>query len=88
MDTVTQVQILDEAVCISLSMNTPWERYESIYSPYISIVRKTGYLTKALELKLEEGKLWIKLFKNWLCVISARAEGWVNKYNRFSYFKV
>ena len=33
MELVTQLQILDTAVCVSCCTNCPWERYESIYFP-------------------------------------------------------
>ena len=59
MDTVTQVQILDEAVCISHNANT-LGRYESNYLAIREIARQTGLFSLDMATSLGEGKLWIQ----------------------------
>ena len=61
--TVSRVQILGEAVCISDSANNLEERYEPNYSPrYEQKVGQTGLFNLGTVTSLGEGKLWIK---NW-----------------------
>ena len=57
MDAVTQVQILDEAVCIFHGVNTFLERYESNYSP--TSYGQTGFFGFSVATSIGEGKLRI-----------------------------
>ena len=59
MDTVNQVQIMDEAVYIS---HSTWERYESNYSPssYGQMVGQTGLFNLGMAAG-QEGKLNLNL---------------------------
>ncbi len=62
MDTVTQVQILDEAVCISHSANILGKTmYPTIPSPAMGkIVRQAGVFSLSMVTSLGEGRLRIK----------------------------
>ena len=58
MDTVTRVQILDEADCISYNTNTLGKGM-NLLSNYGQIVGQTELFNLGMATGLGEGKLWI-----------------------------
>ena len=87
MDTVTQVQILDETDCISHSTNTLGKGMNPIILLQLWInSRAVWFFSLGDATTLGEGKLWIQNLLNsaWKLTMSypVRAEGLVNKYNK------
>ena len=62
MDTAIQVQILEEAVSISLSANTLWNGV----NPTILLQGQTGLFNYSMATNLGEEKLCIKTCEIWL----------------------